>query len=211
MKDFYNLDSIVDLSGFPWEEIHTGLPKCKKNASIFYGHDTIEDSAKSLTPEQRVWFRTLKYGQPLKGLDVLLTNPQAWPGHWYRIDDPTYWHPTPDMQHFPQLTKWIQTSGIFTGTGRQIFFIQLQHQCTPPHIDEDRSKIPSGYGNQREFIWITSPINGKKLLVNGVQTSNITWFNNYVEHQTLPEPEVRWSLRIDGKFTPEFKNKILSL
>jgi hypothetical protein len=208
MKDFYNLDTIVSMADFPWEEIHTGIPKCKKNASIFYGHDAHEESTKNLTPEQRVWFRTIKYGHPLKGLDILLTNPHEWPGHWYRIDDPTFWKPTPDMIHFSKLQSWIRNSGIFSGTGRQIFFIQLQNQCTPPHVDEDRTKIPEGYSHQREFLWITSNTNGKKLLVNGKQTGHITWFNNYVEHQTLPENDVRWSLRIDGKFTDRFRESI---
>lgn len=211
MKDFYNLETVVDLTEFPWEEIYTGISKCKKNASIFYGHSNTETTDLGLTPEQGTWFNSIKYGRPLKGLDILLTHPLRWPGHWYQLDKPDFWVPTPDMAHFTKLQQWIKNSRIFVGTGRQIFFLQLQNQCTPPHVDEDPSKIPAGFSHEREFLWITPKENGKKLLVNGAPTGHVTWFNNYQEHQTLPENAVRWSLRIDGKFTDEFKNKIQSL
>jgi hypothetical protein len=208
MRDFYNLETIVDLTQFPWDEMYVGIAKCKKNASIFYGHESQEWANFNLTSEQGTWFNSIKYGTPLKGLDILLTNPIRWPGHWYQLDIDTFWKPVPNIEYFPKLQEWIKNSGVFMGTGRQIIFIQLQNQCTPPHIDQDVSKIPPGFSHEREFLWITPRDGGKKLLVNGVQTGHITWFNNYQRHETIPEPDVRWSLRIDGKFTDEFKNKI---
>ena len=208
MKDFYNLNSIVDLTEFPWEEIYMGIPKCKKNASIFYGSI---DKKLGLSPEQATWFNSIKHGNPLKGLDILLTNPIRWSDNWYQLESQDFWKPTQDILYFPLLQEWIKNSGIFTGTGRQIFFIQLQHQNSPPHVDENVNNVPNGFSKRREFLWITPAANGKRLLVNGVPTGNITWFDTYQTHETLPEPGVRWSLRIDGNFTNEFKKKITEL
>lgn len=213
MKDYYNLDAHIPLKNFPWQEVYIGIAKSKKNASIFYGHDATESSTipvdymndyASLSPEQRVWYRSAHTGMPLKGLDILLTHPVSWQGSWYRIDDPEYWKPTPDHANFKNLINWINNSGIFSGTGRIIFFIQLQHQHTPPHKDENPENIPEGYSQHREFIWLTPPHNPKKLLVNGKSVGNVAWFNSYETHETIAEDNIRWSLRIDGKFSSAF-------
>lgn len=217
MKNFHNLEGLIDLSTFPWIEVYSGLAKSHKNASIFYGHDKTagqdlnllaEDSYTNLTPEQRVWYRAVGGGHPLKGLDILLTTPKSWAGAWYRIDEPDWWSKNGNAAHFPTLLEWINKINVFSGTGRIIFFIQLQGQNTPPHVDEDQNNIPEGYSRQKEFLWLTPPTNPKKLLIDGVHAGNLVWFNNYTTHETVAEDNVRWSLRIDGKFTSEFKNRL---
>lgn len=217
MKNFYNLEGLIDLNSFPWIEVYSGLAKSHKNASIFYGHEVVaaqdlnllsNDAYLKLTPEQRVWYRAVGGGHPLKGLDILLTTPKAWAGAWYRIDEPEWWSKNGNADHFQKLFDWIRTINVFSGTGRIIFFIQLQGQNTPPHVDEDKSNIPEGYSRQKEFLWLTPPSNPKKLLIEGERAGHIVWFNNYVRHETVAEDNIRWSLRIDGKFNSTFKERL---
>lgn len=220
MKDFYNLDTLIDISNFPWQECWAGLAKSSKNPSIFYGHDAQESRRLELndnnlyvelTKSQQVWYRSFSSGASLKGLDVYLTVPQSFQGAWWKLDDGTFWSKGENAKYFPSLFNWIQNLHIFDSTGRIIFFIQLQNANTPPHRDEDIKAIPKNYPTHREFIWLTSPSNPKTLLVNGVQTSNVVWFNSYEIHETLPSDKVKCSLRIDGKFNEQFKKKVLSL
>lgn len=208
MKDIYNLQSVVNTHSFPWDEIPLGIAKSAKKASIFYGHNY---NIEGLTPEQQVWHKSITTGSPLKGLDILLTSAKTWHDAWYKLGYKEHWTPTANIQNFPLLQTWINESNIFKQVGRQIVFIQLQNSSTPRHVDQDLKHAPEEYRNNSEFIWITSPSMGKKLFVNDVQTSYIAWFNSYKEHYTLSEPGLRWSIRIDGLFTDDFKEKLKQL
>lgn len=207
MNDFYNLSGIVSMHDFPWEEIKLGIAKSTKKASIFYGHNTASDNPGKLTAEQTAWYKAIKNQQPLKGMDILLTSAKTWNDAWYKLGYKDHWLPTENLIHFPELQTWINKSKIFSETGRQIIFIQLQGTCTPVHVDENFNKIPEEYKKMPEFIWITEP-NGKKLFVNNQETGNITWFNSFIPHGTEVSNGVQWSIRIDGIFSSEFKEKL---
>lgn len=208
MKDFYNLSSIVPVESFPWDSVLKGIAKSNKKASVFYGY-TSNDIETGLTKEQTQWYKSLKEGNSILGLDILLTTAKTWHDAWYRLTDKTHWVPTAELNNFPELIQWIRDAKIFKETGRIIFFIQLPFCNTPKHVDQNFEQIPDPYKVDPEFLWITQPTNGKELLVNGIKTDYVTWFNSYTTHETLPAPGLRWSLRIDGKFTDEFKQKIL--
>lgn len=208
MKDIYDLTNIVDAQTFPWDEIPMGIAKSTKKASIFYGHN---HNILGLTPEQQVWHKNITAGSSLKGLDILLTSAKSWHDAWYKLGYEEHWTPTANILNFPLLQTWITQSNIFKQTGRQIVFIQLQNANTPKHVDQDLKKAPEEFRKESEFIWITSNTTGKKLFVNNVQTPNIAWFNSYAEHYTMPEQGLRWSIRIDGLFTDEFKEKLKQL
>lgn len=208
MKDHYDLTAIVPMQTFPWKEAVIGMSKSAKKASIFYG---ATDSEYNLTPEQSTWYSALTNRTKLKGLDILLTTPAKWSEAWYKLGQSDFWTANSNMQYFPNLQQWIASSGIFAETGRQIFFIQMQDSNTPDHIDQDPQKIPAEYNYQPEFLWITPMSMGKRLIVNKEPTAAVCWFNSYISHCTQPEPGLRWSLRIDGKFTKEFKEKITQL
>jgi hypothetical protein len=210
MKNLYNLSTTVSLDNFPWDEVIVGISKSTKKASIFYG---VSNNNAGLTPEESTWHTALTESAPLKGLDILLTKPQdetKWNSAWYNLGYSNFWAPTKNIEYFPGLQAWIQSSGVFKETGRQIIFIQMQFSSTPRHVDQDPARAPEGYKDPPEFLWITNH-NGKRLLVQGESTDNVCWFNSYVPHETLPDSGLKWSLRIDGKFTDEFKNKLKQL
>ncbi len=193
------------MDSFPWEEVKLGIARSFKNASIFYGHDSL--NSKNLTQEQYAWYRAISNKEKLKGLDILLTAATTWNDAWYKLGVSSHWSPTNNFRHFPSLQKWIQDSNIFKETGRQIIFIQMQESNTPEHVDQNFDAIPAEYKRVPEFLWITEQ-GGKKLFVNNVETGNVVWFNSFKPHYTAPASGLRWSLRIDGYFTDEFKNKL---
>ena len=205
MKDIYDLRSIVNAESFPWEEIPIGIAKSGKQAGVFYGH---YDASMDLSHEQQVWYNSIVNSEPLNALIVLLTSAKSWHDAWYKLEIEEYWNSTPNIKNFPLLQTWIKQSNIFKQTGRQLVFLQLQNANSPRHVDADLNNAPEEYRKNSEFIWITSETNGKKLFVNNIEAPYITWFNSYLEHYTLPESGVRWSIRIDGLFTEEFKEKL---
>jgi hypothetical protein len=205
MKDIYDLRSIVNAESFPWEEIPIGIAKSGKQAGVFYGH---YDASMDLSHEQQVWYNSIVNSEPLNALIVLLTSAKSWLDAWYKLEIEEYWNSTPNIKNFPLLQTWIKQSNIFKQTGRQLVFLQLQNANSPRHVDADLNNAPEEYRKNSEFIWITSETNGKKLFVNNIEAPYITWFNSYLEHYTLPESGVRWSIRIDGLFTEEFKEKL---
>lgn len=208
MKDFYDLTGIVPMQTFPWQEAVIGMSRSVKKASIFYG---VSDNQHQLTPEQSTWHSALTQGTKLKGLDILLTAPSNWSEAWYKLGQGDFWTATENMRYFAGLQQWIADSGIFTQTGRQIFFIQMQNSNTPDHVDQNPQQAPAGYKDPPEFLWITPTVSGKQLIVNKQQVPTVCWFNSYISHCTRAEAGLRWSLRIDGKFTKEFKEKLTQL
>lgn len=211
MNDIYDLTNVLPMDTFPWDDVMQAISKSVKKASIFYG---VTQQQTNLTPEESTWYTALRDGTVLKGLDILLTRPKdltQWNQAWYKLGQADFWTPYNDnMRHYDKLQQWIKDADIFSETGRQIVFIQLQNTATPPHVDQDPSRAPEGYRDPTEFIWIT-PKNGKQLMVNNKPAPQACWFNSYINHCTLPAEGIRWSLRIDGKFTEEFKHKLNTL
>lgn len=213
MKNVYDLSRVLPMYSFPFKEIILGASKSSKSASIFYG---ITDRIEGYSREETTWIRALAEAEPLKGMDILLTkptDPDRWNESWYRLGDESYWEPNSNMKYFPELQHWIASTRVFEQVGRQIVFIQMQGSNTPEHVDQEAVNAPDGTVIEPpEFLWITSAKIGKKLVVDGkIVDTNVCWFNSYTPHQTLPSDGLRWSLRIDGKFTAEFKNKLQQL
>lgn len=132
------------------------------------------------------------------------------------VDDPTMWTPIPNI--FPSVHRFIRESGVFQSTGRMNFFI-TDHNCnTPEHTDyqHDSNSLTKGYhaAAEKEFLWI-SLAQQKNFYVldeatgtKHVVTSKCAWFNTLDRHGGDPVRPQTWSLRIDGVFTPEFRNKL---
>ena len=189
-KNLYDLTSVISFDKFPWEEISKGIESSIKSNSRFYGYDHVtQDLGKDIT-----WTWSLVRYQS-----------------YFTLGEKNLWRDSPNMINFPSLTSWIDSINIFKNTGRILIFLNEPNKSTPPHIDEDLSKAPKEYQHRAEFIWVTSPINGKNLIVDDQPASYACWFNNYSVHSSIPQDIMTWSLRIDGKFTDEFKKILIDL
>lgn len=138
-------------------------------------------------------------------------------GGWDSRFDEKDW--TPDAQYFPNLKLWLEKliiDGIFTHLGRIIFFKQ-EHDCLPVcHRDLYGTNLGiHGYESHRnEFIHIT-PNDQKRLFLWNPETkekihvkSRSCWFNDSDWHGSEKGITQSYGLRIDGRFTDEFRKNL---
>jgi hypothetical protein len=134
-----------------------------------------------------------------------------------RVDDARVWQRRQNV--FPSVFKLINEGDVFESTGRVIFFI-TDHYCTIP-VHQDYQHPQSGYNighhaeAEKEFLWIRQSSKLKDLYIMDESnqqkhriTSQCAWFNTLDLHGGDAVREQSWSLRIDGKFTPKFREKL---
>jgi len=124
---------------------------------------------------------------------------------------PEYFTWNNNIVHFPKLKLWLDDliGTVFESYGRILFFIH-EHDC---ELLLHRDGV-TYYPHKNEFIWF-NPTNNKKFYVfDEVENvrhdveSPAVFFNDLDMHGGDSTNSMTWSLRIDGKFTEDFKKKI---
>ena len=116
---------------------------------------------------------------------------------------------TSNAQHFPKLIDWIYKLPIFSEIGRIIFFLN-EHDCSlQVHMDS-----PKQHPHRDEFVWI-NPTGKKRFWILDPETkektyveSSAAFFNSMDWHGGDAIPTYEYSLRIDGKFTDDFRKQL---
>lgn len=126
---------------------------------------------------------------------------------------------TEEAQYFPNTVAWVEnliTSGIFEHIGRVIFFHREADGVPFEHRDLDGTKgIQDGYTPHRnEFIhirpnlkapfYLWDPEDQGRTYIN----SRAAWWNDQDWHGGDRLMQQSYGLRIDGKFTEEFRKKL---
>jgi hypothetical protein len=115
---------------------------------------------------------------------------------------------TDDSKYFPNLLKWIEKLP-FEEIGRIIFFIH-EHDCELLIHRDGVNYKP----HKNEFLWINPTIDKEFFIwdeitqTKHVVTSPVAFFNDMDMHGGGRPKYMTWSLRVDGKFTSEFKKLI---
>jgi hypothetical protein len=128
--------------------------------------------------------------------------------------------PTPEQKYFPGVVEWVNNlkqQGIVEHIGRVLFFVSESSSKPFEHRDIDHSVQgdQNGYSNHTvEFIhirpftkrgfYVWDPEQKKKTYIN----SHASFFNDQDWHGGEFSMEQEYGLRIDCKFTDEFKKKI---
>ena len=124
---------------------------------------------------------------------------------------------TPESQYFPNVVNWVlQLKGsIFEHIGRVIFF-HLEHDGYPfEHRDLDaRHGVDVVKPHRNEFIHIRPDTRNQfyiwdpdKKMKYGINT-RAAWWNDTDWHGGNRVMAQTYSLRIDGRFTEEFRKKL---
>lgn len=210
----HDFTKVPALASFPWESVYVGLAKAKKTVTTFYGdvHSTqyvSEADSRWADKDQWRWYNAAKYGVNVEGFNVNLNRSPGKDFWWAKNHEPG-WISTDNMALFSDLQTWLKSCGFFKHTGRQLFFIQLANQGSPIHTDFDPLEVPAHLRAPSEFIWLTPPDRPKTLTVEGVQAPWCCWFNHFTKHGSNPESDTRWSMRIDGVFSDDFRNQYVS-
>jgi len=124
---------------------------------------------------------------------------------------------TEEAEHFPNVVKWIENtvSTIFQDIGRVIFF-HCEHDGIPfEHRDLDaKNGMNVTFPHRNEFIhirpntkkafYLWDPEYKNKVYLN----TRAAWWNDNDWHGGEKIMEQSYGLRIDGKFTEEFRKKL---
>ena len=124
---------------------------------------------------------------------------------------------TPEAEHFPNVVKWVESlvGTVFEDIGRVIFFhceadgIPFEHRdldakngvnVVKPHRNEFIHIRP----NTKKAMYLWDPESKDKTYLN----TRAAWWNDVDWHGGERIMEQSYSLRIDGKFTKEFRKKL---
>ena len=106
--------------------------------------------------------------------------------------------------------EWLDRQAIFADYGRVVLFINYHGGYSPVHTDYVDASQPSA----DEFLWIDFAPDRKKFYLLDVETNqkiyssgHCNWFNTNNHHGSDPAPQACYSLRVDGVFSEEFKQR----
>ena len=129
---------------------------------------------------------------------------------YYDLDRTELWRPSPEAAEFAPLMDFIATLP-FEATGRMIIMYDFNGRAVPAHRDHDSPQLC------HEFIWLRTnfakpfymldPASGEKLYV----ASHSAWFDTVNQfHGADCASGLAFSIRIDGRFTDDFRRQIPS-
>ena len=145
-------------------------------------------------------------GRP--GSRMVYLSSSAKPDSYFDLDKTELWHRTEDANEFALLTDFIKTLP-FKATGRMLIMYDDVYRDVPPHRDHIETEIC------HEFIWfrtnlkkpfyMLNPKSGEKKYVDGYSA----WFDSVNQfHGSDGFDGLSFSIRVDGKFTDEFRAQI---
>ena len=141
--------------------------------------------------------------EPAKGADPILAYMKK------GSEDAYSW--TNNINNFPGLKVWLDSliGTVFEQYGRILFFLH-EHDCSLLLHRDGLKSVP----HKNEFLWI-NPMSLKKFYVYDEDTntrhdvlSKAAFFNDLDMHGGDTNSQMTWTLRIDGVFTQQFREKL---
>ena len=123
------------------------------------------------------------------------------------VFDSKYWKKGIKWQKYRELTKFIEELPFFENIGRATLIFNYPNTPGVEHCDHKFDDIVT------EFVWIRPnrekkfyiKNNDKKYYVNNY----CVWFDDHKTHNYTPVNELVFSIRVDGKFKPFFRDYIV--
>lgn len=120
----------------------------------------------------------------------------------------------PVDHEFEFFYSWLDKQNIFKEYGRVQIFINEPGSETALHRDYPEETLPTAGESADEFIWITldkrkqlyiyDEITNEKFYLTGY----CNWFNSKALHGADPCMWANYSIKVDGVFSEEFRNKM---
>lgn len=130
------------------------------------------------------------------------------PDSYFDLDRTQLWHPTLHANEFPLLMDFIKTLP-FAATGRIIIMYDYVARQVPPHRDHIETELCHEFvwfrTNSKKPFFMLNQKTGEKEYVSGYSA----WFDTVNQyHGSDSYDGLSFSIRVDGKFTDEFRQKI---
>lgn len=130
------------------------------------------------------------------------------PDKYFDLDKTELWHPSVYANDFALLMDFIATLP-FRATGRMMIFYDDTPRDVPAHRDHLETKIC------HEFIWFRTNLKKPFYMLNHKTNEKqyiegyTAWFDSVNQYHGSDAGEgLTFSIRVDGKFTDEFRAKI---
>ncbi|MBD0373503.1 MAG: hypothetical protein ICV60_21900 [Pyrinomonadaceae bacterium] len=130
------------------------------------------------------------------------------PFNYYDLNHTELWHAAGEAQEFSMLMDFIATLP-FKATGRMLIMYDAAPRAVPAHRDHLDTNIC------HEFIWFRTNLKKPFYVLNHMTgekkyvESYSAWFDTVNQfHGSDPCDGLSFSIRVDGHFTDEFRNRI---
>ena len=130
------------------------------------------------------------------------------PDSYFDLDRTDVWKPGEAANDFPLLMDFIGTLP-FEATGRMLIMFDDEPREVPAHRDHIETDV------LHEFIWFRTNLSKPLYMLNHHSgekmhvTSHSAWFDTVNQfHGSDPVDGLTFSIRVDGRFTDEFRAKI---
>ena len=191
LDEFIDVERLKSLDGHVAEGIRRHIGRRKED--YFRNLHRLDAEAPEGRGSQEVWLTKSKAGVV---------------SDYFELDRPELWAPTPEVDGFPELMAFIATLP-FESTGRMLVIYDDAGTQVPAHRDHLDASLC------HEFIWFRTNLSkpfyvlnqhtGEKLYVR----SYSAWFDTVNQfHGSDPGEGLAFSVRVDGRFTEEFRRLI---
>jgi hypothetical protein len=130
------------------------------------------------------------------------------PDSYFDLDRTELWRPTPAAEEFSELMDFISTLP-FQSTGRMLIMYDDVERPVPAHRDHTSRDVCHEFvwfrTNLRKPFYVLDHTTGEKRYVE----SYTAWFDTVNQfHGSDPAAGLSFSIRVDGRFTEEFRRLI---
>jgi hypothetical protein len=191
LDDFVDVERLKALDGYVAEGIRRHIGRRKED--YFLNLHRLDASAPETPGSREVWLTRTKPGVSYNYLD---------------LDKPELWARTNEADEFFELMEFIKTLP-FEATGRMLIIYDDAGTVVPAHRDHLHAEICHEFvwfrTNLRKPFYVLNHRTGEKLYVE----SYSAWFDTVNQfHGSDPGEGLSFSIRVDGRFTEEFRRLI---
>jgi hypothetical protein len=193
LDEFIDVGRLRSLDGYIADRIRRHIGRRKED--YFLNLHRLDAAAPETPGAREVWLTRTKAGVPYNYLD---------------LDRTELWAPTPEADEFSELMDFIATLP-FKATGRMLVIYDDAGTEVPAHRDHLDASICHEFvwfrTNLRKPFYVLNHETGAKLYVE----SYSAWFDTVNQFHGADAGEgLTFSVRVDGRFTDEFRKLIPS-
>jgi hypothetical protein len=192
LDEYLDLEQLVSLDNYLTELILRHI-KAQKD-DYFLNLYRLDQAAPYQPGVREIWLTRNKAGLPIDYVDF--------------VDQIEIWEPSEAVTEFSLLMDFIKTLP-FQATGRMLIIYDDAGQEVPAHRDHLETEVC------HEFIWFRSNLKKPFFMLNHKTNekkyvdSYSAWFDSVNQYHGSDAVEgLSFSIRVDGKFTDEFRARI---
>ena len=191
LDGFIDVGRLKSLDGYVAERVRRHIGRRRED--YFLNLHRLDAAAPETPGSREVWLTRTKPGVAYNYLD---------------LDRPELWAPAPEAEEFPELLDFIGTLP-FAETGRMLVIYDDAGTEVPAHRDHLKTELCHEFvwfrTNLRKPLYMLDHTTGERLYVS----SYSAWFDTVNQfHGSDPGEGLTFSVRVDGRFTEEFRRLI---